>query len=387
MIGDSVEIKILAYAMTIFLVSTLSFILLLWSDKSPIKILKSLFFIPARKSTTNAIVLGGLVLSISTMMTLYFYSSLNSSPEIYLLMKGLFFTTLIITLHGHIDDKFEISARYKLCCQAISTGAFLFFLHLATPDLSLLAITPIIIFWGFGTLNGSNLLDGLDTISFKISFTTFLFYFFIGFYYGIDGVKILSLLFVAPLISFYIFNRAPAKIHLGEIGGNLLGMCYLFLSSFVFVMTYKEIGLLNSTMLSLIPLTLPMVELAISFLRRIFFKRSPFHADRLHMHHILTLHKKMKPSSAASVIAVFYALTLILTALTIVYVNIILASIILPLSLITIYLVTCLETWKREELKTPIFYQAANRLKKKRIKVIHADIIDEFVLTITPKFK
>ncbi len=377
--------NILTYGLAIFFATTMLFTLLILSAKSPIRFFKFLFYIPARKSTTNAVVLGGLVLSISTALTLYFFSQQSNTIEVKFLINGLLLTTFVISVHGYLDDKFEISAKFKLICQSISTTIFLFFLHLAIPDIPLMAITPIIIFWGFGTLNGSNLLDGLDTITLKISFATFAFYFFLGHHYKIDDIEILSILMATPLLSFYIFNRAPAKIHLGEIGGNLLGMCYLFLSALLFLMTYKEIGIFNSCFMSLTPLSLPMAELAISFIRRPSFGRSPFQSDRLHMHHILTLHKGMTASSAATRIALCYTTILIISAFSLVKLGALAAFFILPLTIITVYVKVCLDIWKTEEGRTPIFFYASKRLKKKKIKVIHADIIDNFILKVTPR--
>ncbi|WP_164848470.1 MraY family glycosyltransferase [Halobacteriovorax sp. HLS] len=351
-------------------------------------ILRELFYIPARKSKTNAVVLGGLALSFSTLFVVYYFysNSLMITLEKFSSL-GFILSIFLVTIHGYLDDKFEISPRIKLLSQLFAVMTFSLFLVIILQREFIIFFIPIAVFWGFGTLNGSNLLDGLDTMTVKVSSVVFLTFYSIGFLYNIKNIILITPLLYIGICSFYFFNKEPAKIHLGEIGANLLGLTYIFLSSLIYINTFKEIGPSQAIFLSLLPLSIPMIELAVSFLRRLYFKKSPFKSDRLHIHHILTRERKYSASKAASATALIF-LVPTLVCLFILQDNVVLTYFIHGFSSMGLYILVCYKYWKKDhDLEMQESIEVGKNLKSKNIKLISSKIVEDFEIIIDSEQK
>ena len=345
--------------------------------------IKDIFYIPARKSKSNAVVLGGLSLSISTLFIVYFfyYNSFLNAQEKHAAL-GFSLSIFLVTIHGYLDDKFEISAKIKLLSQLFAVITFSLFMILILPLDLILYFIPIAIFWGFGTLNGSNLLDGLDTMSVKVSSIIFLSFLNIAFLFNIEVLKVLSGLLYIGVICFYFFNREPAKIHLGEIGANLLGLTYIFLSSIIYINTHNTLGNVDAIFLSLIPLSIPMIELAVSFIRRLYFKKSPFRSDRLHLHHILTRNRNLSPSRASTATGLMF---LIPTILSFIFLkeNIVLIYFVHGFSTMGLYSLICYKYWAKDnKLENQRSLEVGKNLKSKNIKLVSSTIVEDFEIVI-----
>jgi UDP-GlcNAc:undecaprenyl-phosphate GlcNAc-1-phosphate transferase len=113
----------------------------------------------------------------------------------------------------------------------------------------------------------------------------------------------LSVATIAALTSFYYFNRPPAKIYMGEIGSCLLGLIYT--AQVVLCYSHLRNRSLGEDAISaiLIPAALPICELGISFLRRIYFGKTPFSGDKLHLHYILKSKKNHSVEITTTMIA------------------------------------------------------------------------------------
>jgi UDP-GlcNAc:undecaprenyl-phosphate GlcNAc-1-phosphate transferase len=353
------------------------------AKKIKLPLLREIFHIPARKSKTNAVVLGGLPLSISTVFIVYYFysNSLMGTLEKFSSL-GFILSIFLVTIHGYLDDKFEISPKVKLISQLFAVSTFSLFLFIILPKELILYFIPMAIFWGFGTLNGSNLLDGLDTMTIKLSSVILLNYFFIGIAFDIKNLILLTPLLYVGLVCFYFYNREPAKIHLGEIGANLLGLTYLFLSTFIYIHTTKELGNIRSIFLAIFPLSIPMIELAVSFLRRLYFKKSPFKSDRLHLHHIFTRERNYSASKAASACAITF---LVPTLLAYIFLkNYIVATYFVHgfLSL-GIYIFIGKKYWiKDNTLESQESISLGSSLKSKKINLISSKAVEDFDITI-----
>ncbi|GEM_PF-640600 len=298
---------------TVFGVGTVLFSSLYLVARSPFTSLKKIFYIPARKSITNAVQLGGLPLSLSIISGIfliynhkYFHSFFSEFD--YYSIKYWLLSSCIIVLYGYFDDRFELRPMVKLFLQLSCIGLFAVLeSRVLFPKWGALAFM-VISFWGLGVLNGSNLLDGLDTLTIKLGGVTYFSFLIIAYNFSIPSATIGSLVGLSALASFYFFNKEPAKIHLGEIGGSFIGFTSLLFSCFVYsFLTRIKVGQPDALAMSLMPLSLPMVELGVSFLRRLYTRKSPFKGDRFHLHHILRNYYNFSPSNASSVYALGYA--------------------------------------------------------------------------------
>lgn len=298
---------------TVFLFGTGLFCFLLLAQNAHNAHIKKFFYIPARKSITNAIQLGGLPLSLSIIygiFEIYNHKSFNSFFSVldHYSIKYWLVSSCVIVVYGYLDDKFELRPFVKLFMQVFTIALFAVLeSRVVFPKWGALAFV-VIGFWGLGVLNGSNLLDGLDTLTIKLGSVTFISYLVISYNFSIASATLGSLVGLSALASFYLFNREPAKIHLGEIGGSFIGFSAMLVSCFVFSHLVRiRVPNLDALAMSLFPLCLPMVELGVSFLRRLYNRKSPFKGDKFHLHHLLRNYYNFSPSTASTIYALGYA--------------------------------------------------------------------------------
>ncbi|MCR9206154.1 MAG: hypothetical protein NXH75_16340, partial [Halobacteriovoraceae bacterium] len=203
---------------TVFLFGTGLFCFLLLAQRTNNKIVKKLFYIPARKSITNAVQLGGLPLSMAIIygvFEIYKHPSFESFFSVldHYSIKYWLLSSCVIVLYGYLDDKFELRPFVKLLLQLFTVTLFAVLeSRVVFPEWGALAFV-VIGFWGLGVLNGSNLLDGLDTLTIKLGSVTFLTFLVISYNFSIPSSTLASLVALSALGSFYLFNKEPAKIH------------------------------------------------------------------------------------------------------------------------------------------------------------------------------
>ncbi len=375
-------------AISSFVFTSLIFGFLFVVSKGNRKNWKRFFYVPARKSKTNAIQLGGLALALGFFCSLVVASrftdlSIFFNKVDHRLIQNFIFGGLIISLYGYFDDKLELRPIVKLFGQILSVFAYATLSsHLHTQHHSQITFL-VICFWGLGVVNGSNLLDGLDTLTLKLGTVSYSVFLFLGFYHNSPKIVICSALFLSCLMAFYFFNKAPAKIHLGEIGGSIVGFSLLILSSFLWhAVKANHFSPVRSAVLAIIPLTLPMVELGVSFLRRIYNRKSPFRGDRLHVHHILNQEFGFSPSLTATIMASGYLLTMSFA----IYIQILTHPYIALASLIimqvSIYLAVGHKYWHTKDSLSLSPRNMLKYLRKKDVLIIDSSQIDNFKLTI-----
>lgn len=370
-----------------FIFTTLCFSLLVSVGRSHTSFFKKYLYISARKSRTNAVQLGGIPLSIGFYAVIATFLSYSNFHDLYLgpqwsLVKFWTVSSTIVVFYGYLDDKFELRPIVKLGFQffCVLSYSIMSSKHLYS-DFSTIAFL-VLSFWGFGMLNGGNLLDGLDTLTIKVSLVSMLSYVAIGVYYSLGSVNYLSVGFCVPIVAFYYFNKEPAKVHLGEIGGSFIGFSGLLLSSLVFFNLKKQMYIFDAAFIALLPMTLPMCELGISFLRRIYNRKSPFRGDKLHAHHILNGYHNFSPSSSSTIIASVYFVTMGIGLLVSLEFSPLLGY---PLTIgmfIAEYLFIGKNHWVTEsamELTPTVLF---NSLRKKNVAVINTAEVDEFEIII-----
>lgn len=309
----------------------------------------SYLYISSGKSTTNARLLGGLSISAALLTSLttivFFQSKLITQLESKLFMSAML-SIFLVTVYGYIDDKFEVRVRFKLALQLLSIFSFA---YISAPALSSEHTAIAFIFSsviGLALVNGTNLLDGLDTLSVKMGLGTSAAFLYLGILAKSPATIFLSLIMASALCMFYFFNRAPARVYLGEIGGGVIGLVYYIQSTLCYSNLKLELGAVQALSMVLIAGSFPISELGISFLRRMWFKKSPFRGDRLHLHYIIKLKYGFDASKTSTRMGI--------AGLLITSFGYIVASSYLPIiGLITVvgltiqsYLWICVDEWK-----------------------------------------
>jgi UDP-N-acetylmuramyl pentapeptide phosphotransferase/UDP-N-acetylglucosamine-1-phosphate transferase len=260
------------------------------------------YIAPSKKSTSGAILLGGAPLMLGTFVSLISIYGLSDKLLLWSIPAAL------LGIVGFLDDQFEVRARVKLFFQVSATVFFAAgFSYYNQFDL---ATFGLMLFFGLGVINGANLLDGIDTYSIKYASAILLGMSGVSYSLGHESLALACALCTVPFGAFYFFNKSPSRVHLGEIGGAIIGLNLLFLCSEFYVNQSAAVGVksLNgeSFLFAFAFMHLPMSELGMSLLRRVLKKKSPFCGDKLHLHTLLTDRESLSAHSASNKLVSFH---------------------------------------------------------------------------------
>lgn len=381
--------KLLVYCLIIFLCSLSAYATIIFLNGPGVRYVPVKFrrfmFINADKSSSGALQVGGIVFSLVAMIAitlLYQFFPYVISNHQYKIIACAFQSWVGILLYGYIDDCFEIRPIVKLVLQL--GVVFLFCLRVSNvifPENSALAFV-IMIGFAVAIVNGSNLLDGLDTLTFKFSTVIYLAFVLIALPAKNVTACVIAMTCFSSMCGFYFFNKAPSKIHMGEIGVSSLGLSYVILSALIFDSYKSRLNTYEAFVVSILPCVLPCVELAISFGRRILNNKSPFRGDKLHNHHILTNKFKLSPTFASSVLACLYLSGVIFSLIIFSKTNAIFAFLFLVAYTVSYYLILGWKYWFGKEFKLNLSI-LGNVLIKKEVKVMPSNAITDFKIIIS----
>ena len=236
--------------------------------------------------------MGGLAIYLAFVVTtLVFCSSFGIGIDMKVI--GLLLGATLIVLTGIIDDKYEMSALLKFLMQ-IASGLIAYFSGITIQQIELfgkiidferLGIDGLVtVIWIVALTNAINLIDGLDGLSCGVStISSFTLLISISHsptqFYVILMIGILA----GSCLGFLPFNFNPAKIFMGDTGALFLGYSMSVLS----IMGCFKFNALVSFWVPFLIFALPLMDTAFAFIRRILTGKSPFAADRGHVHHRL----------------------------------------------------------------------------------------------------
>lgn len=198
----------------------------------------------------------------------------------------------LIVITGVIDDRFGIPAMIKFIAQiAIATGTVLIG-GLSVEKINVFgteivfgnALGAVIsVFWIVALINAINLTDGLDGLACGISAIGAATILIISIIYSNSYMALFSAILLGACTGFLPYNFNPAKIFMGDTGS-------MFLGYMLAIMSIQGIMSMKSLLAFITPVAvfgLPLLDTAFAFIRRILQGRSPFSADRGHLHHRL----------------------------------------------------------------------------------------------------
>ncbi len=192
-------------------------------------------------------------------------------------------------LLGFLDDLQELSPRFRLVCQlAIAAlvwqnGVRIDALNvpgLGLVHLGLLSL-PITLLWIAGLVNAINWIDGLDGLASGVSAISTLITAGICLFIGEPSVALLALCLVGSLCGFLLYNFNPACIFMGDGGSYFIGFMLAAISI---------VGLVKGATVVTTPfivLAVPIFDMTLVIVSRLLRRKSPFVADKSHLHHRL----------------------------------------------------------------------------------------------------
>ena len=282
-----------------FLAFALAFLITFYSIPSIIKVavLKNLFDEPNfRKSHIGKIpTLGGLAMFIGfSLSTLLF-----SDPSNFVGMQYVRAAFVILFFLGMKDDIIVLSPDKKFIGQILSAVILVFMAGLRLTNLNgLFGIYELNYYLSVGLsifailviVNAFNLIDGIDCLAGSIGFICTAA--FAAWFYRIGEFQmvIFCTSLLGAILGFLKYNITPARIFMGDTGSLMIGLA-------VAVMAFKfvEFNQLPSTLhhmpnapvVAFTILLVPLYDLLKVFSIRLSKKRSPFHPDKIHVHHNL----------------------------------------------------------------------------------------------------
>ena len=237
-------------------------------------------------------------------ITLILIISLLQSLRLNYVGNHIIAAITILFMVGLKDDLVVSTARIKLIGQ-ITAACFLVF----SPEMQLNSLHG---FWGVyeipeilgysmnvfivvALINAYNLIDGIDGLASMLGIVIAGVYAYIFFETGNSYFVLISVTIVGVLAAFLRFNfsRGERKIFMGDSGSLVIGLLLAFLTLKILVME-PHTGLMqeghspaNRILLISMVLFLPVFDTLRVMLLRLIDKRSPFSADRNHIHHVL----------------------------------------------------------------------------------------------------
>ena len=213
----------------------------------------------------------------------------------------------IICVTGFWDDLKIMSPYKKIFYQLIAVVFIVvhngLVIHNLYGFLGIETMNPIVglvftTFIGVFMINAFNLIDGIDglaAITAIISFAAFSIVFWLLDYKGYFGICFLMIGIIASYLPFNFSKKR--KVFMGDSGSMFIGYI-LFIMSMLVVNTNAPIIdnlLFDRAVLPVVPLVIfciPIIDTASIYLYRLSIGKSPFSADKLHIHHFFLLFTK-----------------------------------------------------------------------------------------------
>ncbi|WP_445666628.1 MraY family glycosyltransferase [Fodinibius sp. AD559] len=277
-----------------------AFIITYWLIPSIIDVshLKGLFDDPAdeRKLHVTAIPnLGGVAIfaTVFIVFSISGYATQYWAPYLAAGLTLLFFS-------GIKDDILVIDPYKKLLIQVMAVLALMVGGELVITNLGgVFGLYEIPYEAGFGltfftmivVLNAYNLIDGIDGLAGGVGVIASLFFGWWFWETGMMAHSVFAFIMAGSLLAFLRFNFQPASIFMGDTGSQVVGYSLAFLAvAFVQagVTSPVEVPYQNAVpVIVLSVLIVPLFDTLRVFLFRVLRGKSPFKADRRHVHHQL----------------------------------------------------------------------------------------------------
>ncbi len=145
-------------------------------------------------------------------------------------LRGIMYGGLVIYLLGLLDDKYDIDFKAKFFWQIIATVILIHFgIYIKLFPLKILNII-FSMFWVVLVVNAVNIIDILDGLSTGVAAICALGFFAITLPTEMLYVNFAAIILFGTLAGFWLFNKPPAKIFMGDAGSLFVGFILAALS-------------------------------------------------------------------------------------------------------------------------------------------------------------
>ncbi len=233
--------------------------------------------------------LGGLAIFFAFIIGVYFslpYPRSDTTEMEHL--NGLLIGCTLMFLIGLVDDYHELKSVPQLFAQlaaaiiAVASGVLI--VEIPNPFSGAIPLqfqdwfgVLFTLFWLMGMVNTINWLDGIDGLAGGVSVIAGSVMFLHTFRLEQYSLSLLALALIGAALGFLLFNFSPARIFMGSAGANVLGFALGVLS----IIGGAKVAT------ALLVLGVPILDVAWQIISRLRAGKSPFVADKGHLHHRL----------------------------------------------------------------------------------------------------
>lgn len=222
--------------------------------------------------------------------------------------------TLLIIV-GLLDDMYDVRWYWRILTQVVAALVMVYVggvqiqqlgpvFGLGEMSLGVLSV-PFTVFATVGLINAINMSDGADGLAGLLVAAALVMLMAAAIYSGNTGIGSRLVVMIGAVVAFLAYNmRFPwqpkAKLFMGNAGSAFLGFVIAWVA---FRLTQND-GHPVSPLLALWFVPVPVMDTLVLMLRRLRGRRSPFIADRNHIHHLM-LEGGFGPTQAALALAFF----------------------------------------------------------------------------------
>ena len=256
--------------------------------------------------------LGGLGMFVGFLVAMGFAGSLGWFKSVFVQggpILGVLIAASIMAIMGAVDDVYDLDWTLKLAGQFIAAsilawqGVQIVSLPIAGITIGSFGMSFVVsVFLTVLIMNAVNFIDGLDGLVagvVLIGTSTFFIYSYLlaqkttpSNYFSL--ASLISAIVIGMCLGFLPHNWRPAKIFMGDSGALLLGLLMTTSALSVtgqldpaFIAQSNLMPAFLPMILPLAILVLPLLDFTLAVLRRLRAGKSPFAADRQHLHHRL----------------------------------------------------------------------------------------------------
>jgi UDP-GlcNAc:undecaprenyl-phosphate GlcNAc-1-phosphate transferase len=246
-----------------------------------------------RKIHTEPIPLsGGVAIFAGVVLTSFLFMGHSS------LFRTLLFGGIVLVAIGLLDDGYKSRSRdfpvwprllVYIGVAFIPVWQGITIQGITSPSAAgMILFSPILatlftVVWVFALINMLNFIDGIDGLAAGVCVISSLTLFAAAMIANHTGTAVVAVTLAGSCLAFLTYNFHPARIFMGDAGATFLG--------YTLAVTAIEGTLKGATFLSLsvpmLALSVPILDTAIVFTRRLLEGKGLHHADNLHTHHSL----------------------------------------------------------------------------------------------------
>jgi UDP-GlcNAc:undecaprenyl-phosphate GlcNAc-1-phosphate transferase len=233
---------------------------------------------------------------------------------------AFFAAVSLLVVTGFVDDRSGLSPRVRFVLQAIAALIMVYGAGIRLDNFGNLFgfgdvttgpfAAPLTVFAVLGVINAINMIDGVDGLAGGVALIALLVFAAFAAAGGYLGLTMLLPL-AGVIIGFMVFNlrtpwRSKASVFMGDAGSVLLGFALAW-----YAVDLAQARQAFTPITAIWILAIPLMDTTALMVRRVAKGRSPFSADREHLHHIL----QRAGFTPGQTVAIVYTLSLLLAAI------------------------------------------------------------------------